>query len=161
MKKVFICIISNKLSSIEEGQLKDTIKESFGLFEEIEKEDSWEAPKEYTDEMGVGLKTKLYLFEKPKTNEDIENLKSLCMGIEQSTSLEGKRIFNLNPGFLSDEGMFLLSHKPSPQRGRIPFGKYWIEKQYDIEQNTGNYIIKPNTFSEYFIYLSDLQKVVK
>lgn len=157
--KTFICNISNKLASEQEIVLKEKLEENFGSFKEIKKADTWYAPIEYTEEMGGGLETVLYIFESQKTDTEIQTLKAFCVSLEKETSQGDKRVFNLNPGFISQEGMFLISHKPSEKRGRTPFGDYWVEKQYDINEK-GEYAINNNTFSEYKMYLEDLEKII-
>jgi hypothetical protein len=99
--------------------------------------------------MGAGLQTRIYVFEQSMPLNMVERLKDACMFLERKTAHEdGRRTFNLNPGYLSEDGMHLLTHKPNSERGRWRLSRYWVEQQYSCDEN-GNYRITDNTFSEY------------
>lgn len=109
---------------------------------------NWNPPKEYIDEMGSPLITKTIVLKENYNIPEMVRLKKLLQITEANTSGDGKRTLNLNPGYLSGEGMFLLTHKPSEERGRKKLGEdVWQEKQYDFEN--GSFTTNKNTFSEY------------
>ena len=108
----------------------------------------WEAPKEYLDEMGDDLITKVVTLKQTLFLDEVVALKRFLMEEEKRTLLDnGKRRFNLNPGYLSETGMFLLTHKPNEERDREHIASgVWQEKQYNYD---GKFVSTPNTFSEY------------
>lgn len=143
----FICVISNLFDTEKETQLFHSIKEYCDGIVRILDNNDWNPPKEYTEEMGEDLKTKILILKNKKTISEIEDIKTFCISKENDTLIKGKRIFNLNPGYFTNDGMFLLSHKPSEVRGREKLSHYWAEKQYDAID--GRYVENKNTFSEY------------
>lgn len=145
--QAFICVISNLFGTEKEIELFDSIKEYCGDIVRTLDNSDWNPPKEYTEEMGEKLKTKILILKNKKTISEIEDIKTFCISKENATSVGGKRTFNLNPGYFANDGMFLLSHKPNDSRKRKKLSRYWQEKQYDVL--SGKYIENKNTFSEY------------
>jgi hypothetical protein len=62
--KTFICAISNVLGTDSENLLVYALERNFGAIKTIFTESEWSAPAEYVKEMGNGLNTKVYVFEK-------------------------------------------------------------------------------------------------
>lgn len=143
----FVTVISNHFQEKEYEVLLDKVTNMYGNFSTIFPNSPWEAPQEYKKEMGKNLETMILFFKERLSVQKIGQLKETCMDHENTTSRNKKRRFNLNPGFINKEGMFLVTHKPNLGRGRQPFGNFYIEKQYEIENNI--LVYSENTFSEY------------
>jgi hypothetical protein len=147
MYKTFITIISNNFDSKEYGEIKDFLTaHCFDI--EIELPNiQWSAPDQYILEMGQNLETRILLFKESKNENEVVLLKKHSQELEGKYSINNKRRFNINPGFISRDGMYLLSHKPNNQRDRKSFGNYFIEKQYG--KDFSGLLPNKNTFSEY------------
>ena len=65
----------------------------------------------YNAEMGAGLKKQFYSFEKLIMPDELANIKNLCRQIEDEFSLDGKRVVNLDPGYLEESKFVLASTK--------------------------------------------------
>lgn len=135
-------ILSTEDFSIVINQLRD-----FGFAEEkiYEPVSGWTAPEPYERESGPNLQTKLIVFSGIRPRSEIVRLKHECERIERETAVEGKRRFNLNPGFVDSGGMYLASHKPSPLR--VSYGDVWLEKQMQVQNNA--LVSMVNVFTEY------------
>lgn len=108
----------------------------------------WLPPQPYVLEMGKPLRTEIFILARHFTDSDLVEVKRTCMRIEEQFLLDGGRQFNLNPGYLCTDGMFLLTHKPNPLRGRVLLGEgVWKEQQYLVRGD--RYIPIHQTFSEY------------
>ena len=144
--KTFICSI---FSETNDSQFKRFISKLSDKHEvsEIWDNVSWDAPQEYINEMGKSLITKVIILQNPLILPDIIELKIYLMNEEVDSTKNNKRVLNLNPGYLSDNGMYLLTHKPNEWRGREKISEgIWQEKQYDFNEE---FTVNRNTFSEY------------
>lgn len=143
----FICVLTNKSGTQDYYRLFNDISNEIGKITKIVPNTNWVAPQQYIDEMGYNLISEIWFLETLTINEIIE-IKRWTMYFEYQYSTNGHRKFNLNPGYLSKDGMFLLTHKDNIQRGRMNLDSgIWQEKQYNVIKN----IVVPidNTFSEY------------
>ena len=147
MYKTFITIISNNFDSKEYQKIKDFFDSKGFNIEGDFPGTNWNPPYQYIEEMGPNLETRIIFFNGNKNKEQIILLNKYSQDLEKKDMVNNKRVFNINPGFLSENGMYLLSHKPNEARGRLPFGVYFIEKQYDKDDDS--FMINHNTFSEY------------
>jgi len=107
---------------------------------------NWKAPLSYELEMGINLNTILIVLKRSGNIKDIVFIKNIAMKIEREFSNLGKRRFNLNPGLINRNGLFLATHKPNSIRTKIGHN-VWIEKQ--LEQFSNNLFPMLNTFDEY------------
>jgi len=81
----------------------------------------------YEKEMGSPLWKSFYAFEKLRGPEFLIDLKHLCYALERKTSTpEGKRVVNLDPGYLNLSKVILSTFKDYSHRiylGRCVFGE--------------------------------------
>ncbi|UPT68026.1 MAG: DUF4416 family protein [Sphingobacteriales bacterium JAD_PAG50586_3] len=144
----FICCISAKHKSPEYKEVLRCIREDICDISDIWPNVSWNAPIEYQIEMGQNLETQIIILKNAFTVLDFVKIKTNLMDMEVKYSMNNNRLFNLNPGFIDGEGMFLITHKPNFERGRTFIGGgLWMEQQYIILNNQLSYC--NNTFSEY------------
>jgi len=107
----------------------------------------WKAPMEYEEEQGNSLISKVVILDELLELDEIIYLKRYLMNKENEFSINNQRTLNLNPGYLSEDGMYLLTHKDNTERDREKLTEgIWQEKQYDFDKE---YKINQNTFSEY------------
>ena len=146
--KTFICCITPSIFSQEYYDILNSLALEYGSITEVLENINWEPPKSYQNEMGGKLQTNIILFKRPLLISSFIELKKYCMDIEKKTSYNNSRSFNLNPGYVSNDGMFLASHKPSQIRAREYLSdNIWQEKQYDY--NIKSFLTNVNTFSEF------------
>jgi len=146
--KTFICCITSKLRSLEFASIMNLLQREFGLIETILPNINWIAPVNYVSEMGPNLQTNIIILENTIGILGFAELKKYCMNIEIDTAISNSRVFNLNPGYISFDGMYLASHKSSPARGREYLSdNIWQEKQYNY--NSNKFTDNNNTFSEF------------
>ncbi|MCX7857847.1 MAG: DUF4416 family protein [Deltaproteobacteria bacterium] len=96
----------------------------FGEIEEITEEMSFSHTKYYEDEMGLNLKRKFVLFKSLKNREDLPEVKIKTNEIEKEFSFNGKRTFNIDPGYISLENVILATTKNYTHRIYIGKGIY-------------------------------------
>lgn len=124
----------------------ERITAEFGPIKQEFLNSNWEAPTQYKEEMGDGIQASILILANRLSKSKISELKSFLVMLENEFSGD-KRVFNLNPGYLSSEGFFLLSRKLNQARGRIPFSDmYWQEKQLDV--SSGVLSVMENSFDE-------------
>lgn len=144
--KTFIGCLVSKNNSVTFEEFISKLELDYGV-EEIWDNSNWDPPKEYINEMGEHLITRIVILKELLTIEDIARLKKYLMREEERTSENSKRKLNLNPGYLSAKGMYFLTHKPNESRRRIKITEgIWQEKQYDLDEK---FIPNNNTFFEY------------
>jgi len=145
-KVIFTCL-SNSLDSIVFRQIIDEIEATFGLIKNSARNKNWIAPLEYKIEMGNSLNSETFVFEEKLIKKDIVYLKKFLQYLEVSTGKLGNRKFNLNPGYIGEKGLSLISHKPGKQKQRSNFQDiFWEDLQ--IKFSKDKILILPNTFSE-------------
>jgi len=97
--------ISTIVSEIEQryGKIRDSIVLDFKFTKYYEKEFGTELIKEY-------------LFIGKKDIETFPDIKLFCFELEKKYSRDGKRIFNIDPGYLTENSFILASFKPRAHR---------------------------------------------
>jgi hypothetical protein len=97
--------------------------------------------KYYAKEMGEGLYQRFFAFADQLIKRDeLLHLKVLAMKTEQKNQERGRRLLNIDPGFVALEQMVLISTKPYAHRlyaGQDPAtGHLWLELSYTAYQKT-------------------------
>ncbi|MDD5331533.1 MAG: DUF4416 family protein [Candidatus Nanoarchaeia archaeon] len=100
------------------------LEKKFGKIESISDEFSFNFTDYYTDEIGTDLKKKFIIFRDLIDPEEIVKVKLFTNKLENKYSINGKRIFNLDPGYLNAEHLILPSAKPRPHRVYLRKGIY-------------------------------------
>lgn len=65
----------------------------------------------YTAEMGEGLLKTYLLFDRPAQRDDLSQIKHFSNALEDAGALEGKRVVNIDPGYVSTDKLVLASTK--------------------------------------------------
>jgi len=100
----------------------------------------------YEEEMGSPLFKTLLFFEILKDPEDLVELKHLCYEMEKEHSQDGKRLINLDPGYLTLSKVILSTFKDYAHRiylGRSVFA----EVEYIFKE--GSFRPMPWTYPDY------------
>lgn len=144
----FLFAISNNHQSKEFESILNKLSIKYSEIKEIYNVENWNAPDQYKKESGKNLKNKLIIFKNKLTLKELIKLKKDLEKIEQDTSLNSKRKYNLNPGYKNIYGVFALTHKPNLKRKRRKIiNNIYVEKQLNIKN--GKYIKNENSFGEY------------
>lgn len=78
----------------------------------------------YQKEMGEGIKRLLVFDKNKKKREDLVKYKLLATSFEKDTSLEQKRVLNIDVGFIALEQVVLATTKPYAHRIYLQSGIY-------------------------------------
>ena len=153
--RFFIGVIApyDDLWPIMNSELLEIMMTKFGQISSVwDPTVNFEAPSSYRRETGSGLTTRIIVFEAKDTKMGLIQRKQASLVIEDLFSRFGKRRFNLNPGIINGDGMYLASHKDGPYRDLLG-DNVWIEKQYEITPS--GYVAMTNAFDEF----SDLWRI--
>ncbi|MBW2984684.1 DUF4416 family protein [Candidatus Woesearchaeota archaeon] len=100
----------------------------------------------YEKEMGAGLKKKFISFKKTTTNEELAEIRTATGKIEDKFRINGKRTINIDPGYISKEGVFMASLKNRQFKTGIGDGIF-LHKILGFEH--GKIIEFNHTFADY------------
>ncbi|MDD5177827.1 MAG: DUF4416 family protein [Candidatus Nanoarchaeia archaeon] len=120
--KLFCGVLYKGEEDIEAAVKK--LQKKFGPIELISPLYDFNFTDYYEEEFSNNLKKKFLVFTKLIDPESIADIKLFTNKIEQKYTKKGKRIFNLDPGYLSLENLILPSAKPRPHRIYLRKGIY-------------------------------------
>lgn len=107
------------------GELKNELEERFGNIDYISLELPFGIYTSYYDqEMGSDLKGKFLSFEKLIHPSLLVDVKTFTNWLEKKYAVEGKRKFNLDPGYIHHMNFVLASTKPWANRVYLANGIY-------------------------------------
>jgi len=92
------------------------LRRLYGATEPLEKELPFDYTDYYSGEMGTSLKRKLICFKKLISKENVSKTKIRTNGIEGLFSREGKRTVNIDPGYITEAKLVLLTTKDYTHR---------------------------------------------
>jgi hypothetical protein len=92
------------------------LKKAYGLLEPLEKTLPFDHTDYYYKEFGRPLKRKLVCFRKLLAGEKIPTVKLTTNKIEDSCLIGGKRVVNIDPGYVTDAKLVLLTTKDYTHR---------------------------------------------
>lgn len=101
---------------------------------------------DYYDEMGENLVKIFISFKKLVNREKIASIKIFTNGLESEFSKGGKRIFNIDPGYMTLSNVFLASCKDFYHRVYLKKGVY-LENEYYYSSKQFNFW--PWTYPDY------------
>jgi len=115
----------------------------------------------YEEEFGVGLKRKLICFEKLLDSDKIPKVKVETNNIETALSSNGKRMVNIDPGYITEAKLVLLTTKDYSHRVYLG-GCIFAEVTLFFQNNTFN--PWPWTYSDYaskemIDYFNEVRKI--
>ncbi|GBD37880.1 hypothetical protein HRbin37_00119 [bacterium HR37] len=120
--KLFIGIIYSK-----DAPIKDCInilKEKFGEIDFISEVMPFNFTSYYEKEMGKDLLRQIISFKRLIKREELIEIKITTTEIEEKFSIEGKRMFNLDPGYIAPEHLILATGKGYYHRPYLGKGVY-------------------------------------
>ncbi|MFA5004717.1 MAG: DUF4416 family protein [Candidatus Omnitrophota bacterium] len=105
-------------------KLKLPLQRIFGAFDFESAELDFNFTDYYTPEFGAGLKRKFVSFKKPIRPEELFKIKLYTNRLEQKSSSSGKRLINIDPGYLTLAKLVLASTKDYAHRIYLKKGIY-------------------------------------
>ena len=143
--KLFIGMLSNEESLF--AAVDDQLKAVFGDIDFESLVWPWEHTKYYSREMGEGLKRRFVFFEKHINPGEISDIKVQTNEIEkQFLSNEGGRTINIDPGYLDNAKLVLVSTKNFSHRVYLDKGIYG---EVTLIYSGDNFQPLPYTFPDY------------
>jgi len=120
--KLFTAIMFRKKEDLE--KVLEILKEKFGIIDFELKPFLVDYTEYYFKEMGKPLYKGFYSFEKLIHPKDIVSIKLFTNEVEKDFSDEGKRRINIDPGYLEDAKIVLVSTKNYAHRIYLSSGIY-------------------------------------
>jgi hypothetical protein len=97
-------------------QVMDLMSENYGKIDFIGDEYNFHFTDYYRDEMGEGLKKRIFSFRELIFPETIREIKWFTHKLEKRFSEENRRLINLDPGYITKDNFLLTTFKKSPHR---------------------------------------------
>lgn len=95
------------------------LKSLFGDIDDESSEYDFNFTDYYEKEMGKNLKKKFLSFNKTITDEELDGIRTTTGKVEDKFRVDGKRTINIDPGYVSKEGVFMASQKNKPFKEEI------------------------------------------
>ncbi|MFC1480329.1 DUF4416 family protein [Candidatus Omnitrophota bacterium] len=95
---------------------EEKLKKIYGRLENIEKTLPFDYTDYYSEEFGSPLQRKLICFKKPVNGENVSKIKLVANTIEDSFRSGGKRTVNIDPGYVTEAKLVLLTTKDYTHR---------------------------------------------
>ena len=143
------------------GKAIKELKHNFGEFDTKSAAYSFDFTDYYKKEMGANLKKIVFSSKKLIQRERLPSIKIKTNMIEQKLARNGKRMINIDPGYLTDHNMILASAKELPHRAYIGKG---IFADIQLRFRNGKFEPFSHTFKDYrqkeiLDYFFNLRKV--
>jgi hypothetical protein len=122
------------------------LKKVFGETDKESDEYSFNFTAYYEEEMGKNLKKRFVSFKKTISNEELAGIRIKTGKIEDNFRVDNKRIINIDPGYISKEGVFMASIKQKPFKTELE-NKVFLHKVLGFEEN--KIIEFKHTFADY------------
>lgn len=123
-----------------------SLKKLYGPIDALEKILPFDYTDYYCDEMGSGLKRKIISFEKLIDKEKLAKTKLDTNSLEDSLSIGGKRTVNIDPGYVTEAKLVLLTTKDYTHRVYIGRG---IFAEVTLFFKEGSFRSWPWTYPDY------------
>lgn len=122
------------------------LKEQFGETDSQSDEYEFTFTDYYEKESGENLKKKFVSFKKIINNRELSEIRLTTGKIEDKFRVDNKRTVNIDPGYISKEGVFMASLKQKPFKEDIGNGVF-LHKILGFED--GKIIEFNHTFADY------------
>ena len=112
--KLIAGIIFRDRSKLERAE--KCLKRMYGPLETLEMESPFDYTDYYSEEFGSPLFRKIFCFEKPVGPEHLAGIKLETNRLEHKMRVEGKRTVNIDPGYVTEAKLVLLTTKDYTHR---------------------------------------------
>jgi hypothetical protein len=153
LKKVFplpVKLITAFIYSNKENyqKTKNILTRKFGSIDFESREIDFNFTTYYEPEMGKPLWRRFLSFKKLQKPDNFAGIKDYCIKLEQKFSLNGKRIVNIDPGYINEAKLVLTTTKDFHHR--IYLGKgIFAEITLAYSAKEKNFTDFPTTFPDY------------
>ncbi len=106
------------------NNLNAVLKEYFGDYMDVTPVIPFDYTDYYEKEMGSGLKRRWAVFDKVINAEDIRDIKIKTCDLEKEYAVDYKRVFNIDPGYVSYANVVLVTTKDYAHRIYLGKGIY-------------------------------------
>ena len=159
--KLFASVIFKDKEFLELAEQK--LQESYGELESVDWCGSFDSTDYYYSEFGRPLQRKLICFKKEIDLEDICDVKLATNSIEDETRRDKKRRVNIDPGYITEAKMVLLTTKNYAHR--IYLGK-GIFAEGTLLYKDGGFSSWPWTYPDYaspklIAYFNNIRKIYR
>jgi hypothetical protein len=120
--KYFVAILFRTPEALAAG--KQRLTAAWGAFDFEGEDHLFDMTDYYEPEMGTPLYRRLVAFEKLMSPTEIVEMKLQCNRIEDASAIDGKRIVNLDAGYLDHNKIVLASAKGAGQKIYLDQGIY-------------------------------------
>lgn len=128
------------------SKVKEMLKKEYGEIVLEGEEYDFNFTDYYLDEFGAELKKRFVLFEEIIETSTIVKIKLDLIKLEDSLSEQGKRIINIDPGYITSKEVIVPSTKPLPHRTPLDNGLV-ADKQLGFEER--EVVTFRHTFADY------------
>jgi hypothetical protein len=128
---------------------EETIKqltEKFGEIDNKSLEYDFNFTDYYEEETGKNLKKQIITFNKLIDRDELAEIKHFTNTIEDQLSKQGKRLINLDPGYMTEHNIVLASAKELPHKVSIGKGMFG---DVVLEYRKGDYEDSRHTFPDF------------
>lgn len=128
------------------GKAVIELKNLFGDIDDESSEYDFNFTAYYEKEMGAGLKKIFISFKKIINNKELSEIRSITGKIEDRFRVNNKRTINIDPGYISEEGVFMASLKQKPFKEDIG-NNVFLHKVLGFDN--GRVVEFSHTFADY------------
>lgn len=134
---LIISVLSAKWDECWPGLLHE-LEGKFGCAEHVSEEIPFDQTEYYDAELGTPISRRLLAFEALRPLDELAGIKLFTNSVEQARSRDGKRIFNLDPGFVTLERLVLATGKNYSHRIYLGSGIWadltlmWQKRQWQV-----------------------------
>jgi hypothetical protein len=125
---------------------EESLKKLYGPLEGLDKTAPFDYTDYYHEEMGRPLSRKLICFKKLVGPENISKIKLKTNSIEKRTGVKGKRTANIDPGYITEAKLVLLTTKDYTHR--VYTGRH-IFAESTLFYQDGSFRSWPWTYPDY------------
>jgi hypothetical protein len=120
--KLFIAVLATP--EVPPGYVAQLVSEVFGSVDFEGPQHPFDVTTYYEDEMGPGLTRSILGFTGPHYADILVGAKLACIELEKGSAIEGKRMMNLDVGYLDHNKIVLASTKGAGQKLYLDSGIY-------------------------------------
>ncbi|MBG0790403.1 MAG: DUF4416 family protein [Desulfovibrionaceae bacterium] len=91
--------------------VKDDLEQAFGPVDEVSPLFDFTETDYYDEELGIPIRRRLVSFDKLRPLDELADIKLFTNTLEIRYATGGKRLFNLDPGFLTQQSLVLATGK--------------------------------------------------
>jgi len=144
MKHLLFAVMYSSLEHYSKAL--DILKKEFGDIKAEGEEYDFDFTAYYENEFGKNLKKRIVVFEKEIEKNELVGIRLKTGKIEEELAVDGKRVVNIDPGYISSQEVVLATLKGKPWKEELGKGVFGHKV---IEFKDGEVITFRHTFADY------------